>query len=70
MNENVARALMADLQVFVACFNRLSATSMQIADDAVRLEFRRNLGQLMVKCDAELIKAITSKFPALDPLQP
>ncbi len=69
MDEALARALAADLSTIVSSFNRLSELTLQIADEGERHSYRKSLGELMARCDHELIRPIAQKYPHLDPIK-
>ncbi|MEJ0059060.1 MAG: hypothetical protein WDM79_05555 [Terricaulis sp.] len=69
MNEAVARAISAELSLMLAAFNRLTALTQSISDEDERSSYRRSLGELMVRCEQELVRPISKKYPHLDPIK-
>lgn len=69
MDEALARKISVELSSMVAAFNRLSELTLSIADENERRGYRRSLGELMVRCDSDLIRPISKAYPHLDPIK-
>lgn len=69
MDEPLARQISVELSSMVAAFNRLSALTLSIADENERRGYRRSLGELMARCDHDLIRPIAKAYPHLDPIK-
>ncbi|MEQ1819428.1 MAG: hypothetical protein ABL871_12535 [Terricaulis sp.] len=69
MDEALARKISVELSSMVAAFNRLSDLTLSIADENERRGYRRSLGELMARCDNDLIQPISRAYPHLDPIK-
>jgi hypothetical protein len=69
MDETLAREISVELSSMVAAFNRLSELTLSIADENERRNYRKSLGELMARCDHDLIRPISKAYPHLDPIK-
>ena len=69
MDETLARAISAELASIVAAFNRLSHLSLSITDEEERRAYRKSLGELMARCDHDLLRPIAKRYPHIDPVR-
>jgi len=69
MDEALAREMSVELASMVAALNRLGELTMSIADEDERRAYRHTIGQLIVRCDFELIQPIAKIYPHLDPVK-
>ncbi len=68
MDEALARKISIELSSMVGTFNRLSELTLSITDESERHSYRRSLGELMARCDKDLIRPISQAYPHLDPI--
>lgn len=69
MDETLGRAISNEMAKIVSSLNKLSELTLSITDEGERQSYRRSLGELMARCDDELIRPIAQKFPHLDPIK-